>query len=498
MGKHVANRAFRPGDRQRYRDKMQRGLDALARMLAEGNFSFPHQQMGLEMEMSLVDDAMDPAMSNAEVLEKIDNPSFTTELGQHNIEFNVRPRMLAGGGALELEDELRTSLVNADAKARDSGARLVMIGTLPTLRSAHFDPRWLSRPARYELLNRQICAARGEEILLHMAGTPFGEHEQQERLRSHAESILPSSACTSVQLHLQVSPEDFAAHWNAAQCLAGVQVAVGANSPFLLGKALWQETRVPLFQQATDSRPEELKNQGVRPRVWFGDRWITSIFDLFEENVRYFPALMPEPEEEDPVAALDAGRAPNLSELRLHNGTIWRWNRPVYDLVDGVPHLRVENRVLPSGPTVIDMLANAAFFYGAQRALAEQDRPVWSQMSFAAAEENFYNGARHGMNASLYWPGTGWIPPDELVLRKLLPLAHEGLESCGVSEAVRQRHLGVLEQRCKARQTGADWQRDTVLALQRHTDRRTALVEMLRRYTTLGASGDPVHTWPVG
>ncbi|NHD18219.1 MULTISPECIES: glutamate-cysteine ligase family protein [unclassified Actinopolyspora] len=495
MGRYVADQAFRPGDRQRYRDKMQRGLDALARMLAEDNFSFPHQQMGLEMELSLVDEVMNPSMSNAEVLEKIDNPSFTTELGQHNIEFNVPPRMLAGRGALELEEQLRASLVDADAKAHDNGAKLVMIGTLPTLRSAHFDPRWLSRPSRYGLLNQQICAARGEEILLHMAGSPLGSHGQ-ERLRSHAESILPTSACTSVQLHLQVSPDEFAAHWNAAQCLAGAQIAVGANSPFLLGKALWQETRVPLFQQATDSRPEELKNQGVRPRVWFGERWITSIFDLFEENVRYFPALMPESEEEDPVAALDAGRAPNLSELLLHNSTVWRWNRPVYDLVDGVPHLRVENRVLPSGPTVIDVLANAAFFYGAQRALAEQDRPLWTKISFATAEENFYNGARHGMNARLYWPGLGWLPAHELMLRELLPLAHEGLKACGVSDAVRERHLGVLEQRCRARQTGADWQRNTVLALQEHTDRQTALVEMLRRYTALGTVGEPVHTWP--
>ncbi|SFE13540.1 Glutamate-cysteine ligase family 2(GCS2) [Actinopolyspora alba] len=497
MGKqNVISRAFRPGDRQRYRDKMQRGLDALARMLAEGNFSFPHQQMGLEMELSLVDEGMNPSMSNAEVLEKIDDPSYTTELGQHNLELNVRPRALAGQGALELEDELRASLSNADSKAQDIGAKLVMIGTLPTLRSSHFDPRWLSHPARYGLLNQQICAARGEEILLHMSGTPLGDQEQ-ERLRSHAESILPSSACTSAQLHLQVAPEDFAAHWNAAQCLAGVQVAVGANSPFLLGKALWQETRVPLFQQATDSRPEELKNQGVRPRVWFGDRWITSIFDLFEENVRYFPSLMPEPEEEDPVAALNSGRAPTLSELRLHNGTIWRWNRPVYDLVDGVPHLRVENRVLPAGPTVSDMLANAAFFYGAQRALAEQDRPLWTQMSFAAAEENFYSGARYGMNARLYWPGMGWVPADELVLRKLLPMAHEGLEACGVSAVARQHHLGVLEQRCKARQTGADWQRETVMRLQRSRDRQPALVEMLRRYIELGDSGEPAHTWPV-
>ncbi|MGI8309832.1 glutamate--cysteine ligase [Saccharopolyspora hattusasensis] len=498
MGRHVDDQPFKPVDRQRYRSKMQRGLDALARMLAEGNFSFPHQQMGLEMELCLVDDQMEPSMSNAVVLEKISEPVFTTELGQQNIELNVEPQVLAGDSALKLEARMRAALLRADSGAHDAGAKIVMIGTLPTLRSAHFDPNWLSRNPRYSLLNEQIFLARGEEMLLDMEGVPLDE-AQSEKLRSYADSILPESACTSVQLHLQVAPEDFAAHWNAAQCLAGVQVAIGANSPFLLGKALWHETRIPLFLQATDTRPVELKNQGVRPRVWFGERWITSIFDLFEENVRYFPALLPEPEEEDPVAALEAGRAPTLAELRLHNGTIWRWNRPVYDLVGGVPHLRVENRVLPSGPSVVDIVANAAFFYGAQRALTEQDRPLWTQMSFAAAEENFYAGARHGFDAHLYWPSIGWIKPDELVLRRLLPMAHDGLRACGVSDAACERYLGVIEKRCLAKRNGSTWQRETVALLEdRGADRHGALAGMLRRYIDLADNGDPVHAWPVG
>lgn len=498
MGRHVTpNRSFKPLDRQRYRDKMQRGLDALARMLADGNFSFPRQQMGLEMELCLVDEHMEPSMSNHVVLEKINDSSFTTELGQQNIELNVEPQVLAGDSAVELEQRLHASMSRAASGAHDAGAKVVMIGTLPTLRDAHFDPQWLSRNPRYSILNEQIFLARGEEMLLDMEGVPLGDRAP-ERLRSYANSILPESACTSVQLHLQVAPEDFASHWNAAQCLAGVQVAVGANSPFLLGKALWHETRIPLFIQATDTRPQELRNQGVRPRVWFGERWITSIFDLFEENVRYFPALLPEPEEEDPLAALEAGRAPTLAELRLHNGTIWRWNRPVYDLVDGVPHLRVENRVLPAGPSVVDTVANACFFYGVQRALTEQDRPLWSQMTFAAAEENFYAGARHGMDAHLYWPGIGWVTPDELVLRILLPMAHEGLRSCGVSDRARERYLGIIEQRCLVRQTGASWQRDVVAMLEeRGADRRSALAGMLRRYIELTESGEPVHLWPV-
>ncbi|PRX50225.1 hypothetical protein B0I33_102344 [Prauserella shujinwangii] len=497
MGKDVSPDTFKPQDRGRYRRKVQRCLDTLARMLSDGSFSFPRKHIGLEVELNLVDPEMRPSMSNMAVLEALDDPSFTTELSQHNLELNVPPRPLDGDSALQLEDDLRGYLDNAGAKAEETGAHLALIGILPTLTHEHFDQKWLTNSARYSLLNDQIFAARGEQTVLSLEGVALAG-QRPERLRAHAESILPEAACTSVQLHLQVAPEEFAAHWNAAQCLAGVQVALGSNSPFLLGKALWHETRIPLFLQATDTRPEELKNQGVRPRVWFGERWITSIFDLFEENVRYFPGLLPETDDEDPVETLESGQVPKMSELRLHNGTVWRWNRPVYDVVDGKPHLRVENRVLPAGPTVLDMMANAAFFYGAQRALAEQERPIWTQMSFQAAEENLYAGARNGFDAQLYWPGIGWIPPDELVLRVLLPLAHEGLRASEVSETAAQRYLGVIEQRCLTRRTGSSWQRATVaLAEERGLDRDSALAAMLAKYLEFSRAGEPVHSWPL-
>ena len=268
---------------------------------------------------------------------------------------------------------------------------------------------------------------------------------------------MPEAACTSTQLHTQVSPDNFAAYWNASQAISGIQLAIGANSPYLLGKELWRETRIPLFEQATDTRGEELKEQGVRPRVWFGERWITSIFDLFEENVRYFPALLPITDDEDPLEVLESGGTPSLSELKLHNGTIYRWNRPVYDVVDGVPHLRVENRVLAAGPTVIDTMANAAFYFGLTRTLAEDDRPLWSRMSFSAAEENFHVGAQHGIDARVYWPGVGEVDATELVLRRLLPMAHEGLGRWGVESDEATRLLSIIEQRCILHRNGASW-----------------------------------------
>ncbi|MFZ0045318.1 MAG: glutamate--cysteine ligase, partial [Streptosporangiaceae bacterium] len=224
---------------------------------------------------------------------------------------------------------------------------------------------------------------------------------------------------------------------------------------------------------------------------------ITSVFDLFEENLRYFPALLPLREDEDPAAALDSGEAPRLSELTLHNGTVYRWNRPVYAVEDGRPHLRVENRVLPAGPTVADVVANAAFYYGLVRALAETERPVWTQMSFAAAADNLVEGSRHGIEARVYWPGIGEAPVTELTLRRLLPQAWEGLRQWGVDSADADRMLGIIEQRCLTGRTGATWQTEAVHCLERSTaDRRESLRRMTQGYIERMVTNQPVHTWP--
>jgi gamma-glutamyl:cysteine ligase YbdK (ATP-grasp superfamily) len=492
MGVEVESRDFGRQDRQRYRAKLHRCLDVFARMLSESKFDFERPLTGLEIEFNLVDGRDDPAMRNADVLSAIANPDFQTELGQFNIEINVRPRSLVGAATEELESELRASLNAAEQQARSVGAHIVMIGMLPTLTPQHLTGEALSANPRYRLINEQIFAARGEDLYINIDGP--------ERLVTHADTIAPEAACTSVQFHLQVSPEGYARVWNAAQCIAGVQVALGANSPFLFGKELWRETRVALFEQATDTRPQELKEQGVRPRVWFGERWITSVFDQFEENVRYFPALLPVCEDEDPAAVLARGDTPALGELRMHNGTVYRWNRPVYDVFRGKPHLRVENRVLPAGPTVADVLANGAFYYGLVRALSEQDRPLWSQMSFPAAFDNFEAGARRGIDAQLFWPGLGEVPATELVLRRLLSLAAQGLAAWGVDTAVSDRLLQVIERRCTTGQNGAEWQARMfhhIDARRQPLDRRDSLREMLRRYIELMHTNEPVHSWPV-
>jgi gamma-glutamyl:cysteine ligase YbdK (ATP-grasp superfamily) len=399
MGRDVPAMIVSQQDRRAYREKVRQCLDVLARMLRESRFETEPRQVGLEIEMNLVDGDCMPAMTNTKVLEAIGDPSWASELGRFNLEINVPPQQLTGKALSELETAVLSKLSHASGRALTTGSQLVMIGILPTIRQRDVTDEAMSANPRYRLLNEQMIAARGEDMCICIDGP--------ERLLTHVDTIMPEAACTSVQFHLQVSPESFGNYWNAAQAVAGIQVALAANSPYLFGRELWRETRIPLFEQVTDTRPEELKLQGVRPRVWFGERWITSVFDLFEENLRYFPALLPLREDEDPEAALDSGGAPQLAELTLHNGTVYRWNRPVYAVVNGRPHLRVENRVLPAGPTVADVIANAAFYYGIVRALAETERPVWTRMSLAAAADNLLEGARHGIDARVYWPGLG-------------------------------------------------------------------------------------------
>jgi gamma-glutamyl:cysteine ligase YbdK (ATP-grasp superfamily) len=490
MGRDIQAIKFSGEDRRKYRDKVRRSLDALSRMLREQMFATEPVLVGQEIELNLVDRQGEPTMRSTAVLEALANPAWGTEVGQFNLEINVPPRQLEGDALAGLEEEIRGDLNAGDAKARDTGARLVMVGILPTLQKQDVHEGTMSANDRYRVLNDQIFAARGEDMEIAIDGP--------ERLLTHTDSITPEAACTSLQLHLQVSPDAFASYWNAAQAIAGVQVALGANSPFLFGRQLWHETRITLFEQATDTRPDELKEQGVRPRVWFGERWITSVFDLFEENLRYFPALLPICEDQDPLAMLDGGISPELGEMSLHNGTIYRWNRPIYAVTDGQPHLRVENRVLPAGPSVADVMANSAFYYGLVRSLAEAQRPIWTQMSFATAAENLHEAARYGMGAHLYWPGLGEAPVAELVLRRLLPLAHEGLVRWRVDPALVDRLLGIIEQRCLTGRNGATWQTAMVAGLSDRdgADRPEALRLMTQRYIELMHSNEPVHTWP--
>ncbi|MDI6099041.1 glutamate--cysteine ligase [Actinoplanes sp. NEAU-A12] len=490
MGKELGTAVFSPHDRVLFRRKVRCCVDVLTGMLASEPFGSGGPTTGLEIEINLVDAEAAPAMRNAEILADLGDPRFQPELSRFNLELNVPPRLVSGDGLGDYEQDILDALRAASECAGKGESRLALIGMLPTVRPGHLVLANLSDNERFRALDREIAGARGDDFRIDIDGT--------EHLVASSDTIAPEGACTSTQFHIQVAPADFARYWNASQAIAGVQLALGANSPYLYGRRLWAETRIPFFEQATDARPDEFSAQGVRPRVWFGDRWIDSVLDLYEENLRYFPPLLPELSEEDPVAVRACGNIPHLYELRMHNGTVYRWNRPVYDVSDGRPHLRVENRVLPSGPSVADLVANAAFYFGLVRQLVEEDPPIWARLAFATAEANFRAGARDGIEADLTWPGRGEVAVTDLVRDVLLPRARTGLDLLGVRPAQRDRLLGIIADRCRTGRNGATWQTAAVGAAEaRGLSRAAALCEMTQRYLEYQRSNEPVHTWPI-
>ena len=490
MGQDVEATRFTREDRRVYRERVHACVEVLRQMLADKRFERDRELMGVELEFHVVDGDGLPMLINDQLLASLADDDFQTELAQFNIEFNLEPHRLSGNVFTLIEEELDTSFAFVRRRAADLDAHVLMVGILPTVRDLDVTIESMSANPRYRMLNDEVLAARGEDLVIDIPGP--------DRLELRTSSITMEAAATSMQLHLQVSQHNFARTWNAAQAIAASQVAVGANSPFFLGRELMQETRIALFEQVIDTRSEELAAQGVRPRVWFGEKWIDDPMDLFEENITYFPALLPLVGDQDPAEALASGAVPHLEELSLHNGTVYRWNRPVYGVARGKPHLRVENRVLPAGPTVVDVVANAAYWYGLVRAVATMDEPIDRRMSFAAANESFTAAAHDGIEAELFWPGVGTVPASELVLRTLLPLAEEGLAAWNVDRRDRDHLLGIIEQRCLKRTNGATWQVQAFhRLLDRGLDRQAALIGMVRAYRDGMVAGEPVHTWPL-
>ncbi|WAL39757.1 glutamate--cysteine ligase [Brevibacterium sp. BRM-1] len=496
MGDAVSSQRYTPEQRTRYREGLNQDLETFDAYLQEAEF-VDHGTIGMELELNLVDEDMQPKLCNKQVIEAVDDGDFQSEIGAYNFELNHPVLSVAGDGLDQLRQGLTTRLDKAEAAAETAGAHVAMIGTLPTVTPELLrDPNWITDENRYKALSNAIVEARGELVHIDIGDREFFEGDFDD--------VAPESTCTSMQLHLQVAPNRFAVAWNASQAIAGVQAALSANSPLFVGRKVWHESRIPIFAQSIDTRTPELVAQGVRPRVWFGERWITSAFDLFEENVRYFPAVLPESREASGTPEM-RGEAPALHYLNLHNGTVWRWNRPIYSPgpEDEPAHIRVENRLLPAGPTVADMVADAAFYYGMVHFFIEQNRPVWSRLSFQDAERNFFTGARSGMYSRMEWPTLGHIDVGELVRGRLLPQARKGLEMIGVDPVLIDESLHIIDERARTRQNGATWQLRTLNGLKPRVtepdspERRAALVRMMELYRENQATGRPVHEWPV-
>ncbi|MDY6996214.1 MAG: hypothetical protein SW019_06435 [Actinomycetota bacterium] len=474
------------GDEVRHR--LRRSVAVLRQMVECGMFAGHEDSMGMEVELDLVDPLGRPRLINDAVLERLNRADMKHELGQFNVEFNFAPHRLHGGVLRDSHRILSEVLATSAGRIAPLGARLLSVGTLPTASADHVTVERLSSNPRYALMSRRIRALRHRPLRVHIA-------DGTEPLDFAPDSVTPEACATSLQLHLRVTPAQFPDYYNAAQLIAGAQVAVAANSPFLLTAQAWQESRIPLLEQLFDTRrPGEVKAHAAA-RVELGEGWVRDPVQLFDDLVGIYPPLFPTLDDEDPDACFSAGQVPALHELRLHNGTIWWWNRPVYDVQEDGPQLRIENRVLPSGPTAVDMIANAAFYYGLVRAVVDGGDTPWRRIPFAQAASDLHRAARDGLTARLSWLGSEH-DVERLVRDTLLPAAAAGLDAWGVDGADRDHYLGVIEQRVRLGRTGAAWQTETVRRLQeRGAARITALHEMTRRYVENGHTGAPVHEW---
>ena len=427
-------------------------LRALERMLKENKFETGVRRIGAELEMFLIDKSWTPTKGVLPMLEKLGDSHYTTELGQFQLEANADPQPLAGDGIAKMEKQLEELVGKARAAAAELGMQTVLMGILPTMRKADLGLDNMTPSARYMALNKAMYELRGGAFEFSIKGT-------DELIIEH-DSVMVEACNSSYQVHLQVDPSEFARMYNLAQVLAAPMVAIAANSPLLFGRRLWAETRIALFRASVDTRNQKAHHlRESEARVSFGTEWVkSSIVEIFREDILRFRTLVGTPElDEDPMAKLDRGELPQLKALRLHNGTVYRWNRPCYGVANGAAHLRIENRVMPAGPTILDQVANGAFWFGLMVELGARMEDVTGRIDFDQAGANFYTAAREGLGAQFTWLDGEDVSAQHLVCDKLMPIAEAGLKRHNVDEADVKRYLGVVDARVRSGRTGARW-----------------------------------------
>lgn len=470
MGQEISSRRFSPEDFTRFATRLQNETRQLGRLFRENAFHCDRHVGGFELEAWLVDRHAQPVPENVEFLDRLANPEVVPELSRFNFEINVEPLVLRQGALSKFHHNLEKNWTHCRDVATKSNIDVMTIGIHPALRENQLTLKNMSESQRYRALNKQVLEMRDREpITLDIPG--------REHLNTTHRNVMLEAATTSFQIHLQVHQEQAVRAYNAAQIVSAPLVAISANSPYVFGSDIWDESRIPVFEQAVDTGEVEPR------RVTLGRRYVRgSLFNCFKENLKHYPVLIPSDFDDDG----------SLPHLRLHNGTIWRWNRPLvgYD-TGGRPHLRIENRVIPSGPTIVDMIANAAFFWGLVEALIRQPVAPESRLRFAAMRENFYAAVRESLDCSLVWLDGKKISADQLILRELLPLAKMGLESLEISAKDIKKYLGIIETRATVKQNGAHWQRAWVARHGRDMGQLSAA------YLERQQTGKPVHEWTI-
>jgi len=491
MGQQPENPDLRPEAIRAFTKAILRDLNALETMLSEGLIEDGVRRFGAEQEVFLTGRGWRPAPLALEVLERVGEGPFTTELALFNLEANLPPMYLAGTNFSELEAETERLVGRLREAARVEGAEVVLTGSLPTLVKSDLSLDQITPKPRYYTLNEALTTLRGGEYHLRIEGS-------DELILRH-DSVMLEACNTSCQVHLQVGPAEFAKLYNAAQLMTAPVLAASVNSPLLFGKRLWAETRIALFQQSLDTRSATPYQRDLSPRVRFGERWLEgSVTTLFQEDLSRFRVLMAGSVDEDPLEALRAGRPPRLQALQLYNSTIYRWNRPCYGISEGQPHLRIECRALPSGPTIADEVANAAFWIGLVLGGAELYGDPAGRMDFADVKSNFLHAARYGLNAGLRWIDGRTIGAPELILETLLPIAGSGLRAGGVEETEVAHYLGIIEDRVRTGQTGSEWTLRSLAAMEGTgtlSERLAAITAATVHRQQVGC--EPGHRWPL-
>jgi CBS domain-containing protein len=488
MGEQDVRERSQAEDIRVFLKDLLKDVRAFEKMLEEDLFESGVRRIGAEQELFLVDHHWRPAPIATEILELLDDSHFTTELARFNLEFNLDPLTFGGSCLRDMEWQVGEFLGRVRNAAQSLGGDVVLTGILPTLKKSDLELDNMTPNPRYSALNEAMTRLKGGAYEFFLKGA--------DELHLHHDSIMVEACNTSFQVHFQVAANEFARLYNAAQAAAGPVLAAAVNSPMLFGKRLWRETRVGLFQQSIDTRRTTPHLREQTPRVSFGRQWVkSSALEIFQEDIARFRTLLSADVDDDPFEELEEGRAPSLKALRLHNSTVYRWNRVCYGIVDGKPHLRIENRILPSGPTPRDEVANAAFWFGLVSGIIERFGDITQHMDFDDAHGNFFAAAQHGLDAQLTWLGGAIVPADKLILLELLPLAREGLRVPGLDEENIDFFLGTIEERVRSRRTGAQWQLESLAGF----GDGGPLSERLSAVTAATADrqrdGSPVHTW---
>ena len=476
------------GERQRqFTSAILADVRALERMVAENRFEAGVRRIGAEQEMFLIDSQWRPTRGVLKLLEALADSHYTTELGQFQLEANCDAQVLSGDGLSKMHAQLDDLVDRARKAAQELGMGVVLMGILPTMRKSDLGLDNMVPSARYKEINKVITAMRGGKFQFSIKGL-------DELIIDH-DSVMLEACNASFQVHLQVTAAEFPRYYNIAQLLAGPIMSVSANSPLVFGKRLWAETRIALFRQAVDTRQTH-HLRAAEARVSFGTRWVKqSVAEVFKEDIARFRALVGTDLDEDPNAMLDRGEAPQLKALRLHNGTIYRWNRACYGLTNGKPHLRIENRVIPAGPSTLDEMANAAFWCGMMVELGAREEDITKRIDFDQAGSNFYTAAREGIGSHFTWLDHEDISARELVLDRLLPLAQAGLRRQNVADEDIKKYLTVIDDRVRTGRTGARWVLSSWNSLRDRSTPAERANALVAATITRQQTGRPVAEW---